>query len=225
MNLQELKLDLEKKEETALNASNAYNKKIDEISKDVEKVVLDLYGVTIGNSTVRVNTWSDTLEIDIIETTQTRRNYSINISAGERNTLDIGTINGAVGDDMIILTSALLADYKGNKGLFSVVSTLQVEILKLKTTRHELSNIASTARADYQIEMKSKQMGTFFDVIGVGHVITDGGSGSESWNITKITKKCVYVIHMDYGDNRSRRYSKDEFFKVTKDYVNLTIVE
>ena len=47
---------------------------------------------------------------------------------------------------------------------------------------------------------------------------------TESWNVTKITNKCVFAIHVDYTDCVSRRYNKNQFYIDTKDYVKLESV-
>ena len=73
----------------------------------------------------------------------------------------------------------------------------------------------------YDMELKSINSTKFYEVVKGGDTIQkDGG---DFWSITKITNKCVYAVCVSH-ETVSRRFTKEQFFNETKNYVDLSEV-
>jgi|SaaInl59LU_5_DNA_1037362.scaffolds.fasta_scaffold00219_30 hypothetical protein len=202
--------------------NNNIDKYFEEIKTELKKSVKDLYGYEITNSLVDAKTWSNSIMFRISENGG-YRDLKLEIQFGEYYDMDVKNINLNSNEDLLTLTGMLVLDFKGKKGVFSVGEMMTKKYFEMAKLRKEksrkMSEVSSIVRK-YETENKMERM---FEIVKSGYVIELGYN--HTYNVTKITDKCVFVVDVDGGEVKGRRLKKEEFYNTVRDHIDLTEVE
>lgn len=221
--LEQLTEEKNQKELVYTNALSLYDETMESIKKDWEVMLSDMYGVSDMNVSVEFSTWSDKIEYSINRDNYSRYASTFRISVSDSSTSLRGPreIDEETNSDVVTLFNSLLMDYPKKKGLFSVGTSDLKEMKVLRENLTKTNNERKLAVRLYDMELKSINSTKFYEVVKGGDTIQkDGG---DFWSITKITNKCVYAVCVSH-ETVSRRFTKEQFFNETKNYVDLSEV-
>lgn len=221
--LEELTEEKNQKELLYTTALSLYNETIESITKDWEVMLTDMYGVNDMKVSVEFSSWADRIEYSINKGNYSSYSSNFSIKVSDSSTLLRGPreIDEDTELDIVTLYNSLLMDYPKKKGLFSVGIKDLKEMKVLRERVNKTNNERKLAVRLYDMELKSINSTKFYEVVKGGDTIQkDGG---DFWSITKITNKCVYAVCVSY-ETVSRRFTKEQFFNETKNYVDLSEV-
>ena len=221
--LEQLTEEKNQKELVYTNALSLYDETMDSIKKYWEVMLTDMYGVNGMKVSVEFSTWSDRIVYSI-----NRDNYSsyastfrISVSDSSTSLRGLREIDEETNFDDITLSNSLFMDYPKKKGLFSVGTKDLKDMKVLRSNLTKANDERKLAVKLYDMELKSINSTKFYEIVKGGDTIQkDGG---DFWSITKITNKCVYAVCVSY-ESTSRRFTKEQFFNETKNYVDLSEV-
>lgn len=221
--LEKLTEEKNQKELLYTTALSLYNETIESIKKDWEVMLTDMYGVNEMMVSVEFSTWNDRIEYSINKGNYSRYSSTFSIKVDDSSTSLRGPreIDEETELDVVMLYNSLLMDYPKRKGLFSVGTKDLEEMKVLRESVNKTNDERKLAVKLYDMELKSINSTKFYEVVKGGDTIQkDGG---DFWSITKITNKCVYAVCVSY-ETVSRRFTKEQFFNETKNYVDLSEV-
>lgn len=221
--LEQLTEEKNQKELVYTNALSLYDETMESIKKDWEVMLSDMYGVSDMKVSVSFSSWADRIEYSINKGNYSSYSSNFSIKVGDTSTSLRGPreIDEETNSDVVMLFNSLLMDYPKKKGLFSVGTSDLKEMKVLRENLTKTNNERKLAVRLYDMELKSINSTKFYEVVKGGDTIQkDGG---DFWSITKITNKCVYAVCVSH-ETVSRRFTKEQFFNETKNYVDLSEV-
>ncbi len=221
--LEQLTEEKNQKELVYTTAMSLYEETMESIKKDWEVMLVDMYGISNMKVSIGFSTWADRMEYSINKGNHSTYSSTFSIKVDDTSTTLRGPreIDEETNLDVVTLYNSLLMDYPKKKGLFSVGTSDLKEMKVLRENLTKANNERKLAVKLYEMELKSINSNKFYEVVKGGDTIQkDGG---DFWSITKITNKCVYAVCVSY-ETVSRRFTKEQFFNETKNYVDLSEV-
>lgn len=220
MTIQEAKNNYEVQKTNHQNAEVSVNNYEKQLKEGVTQVMKDMYGVEAQTVSVHKSVWSETVSVDV----HFGARNSVEFRVGQEGvTVTLPRINEELPSDLVVLCGSLLMDYNTKTGGYSVIKDMSDTFMGLVKERRSVGYELDKARVEYEGLKRSQKNDMFYSVVKGGDIIKR--NDSTYWKITKITDKCVYAISVDYGDVKSRRYKKEQFFNETSAFVNFEEVE
>lgn len=220
MTIQEAKINYEVKLSDYNTAEEGVANSKKGVVDGVTQVVKDMYGVEVTYVDVRHSIWNEYVNVVI---TVGGVDFRFRIGGSTGFNVDLPSIDNTLDGDIVIFAASLLMDFNGKTGGYSVIKSLCETLIEDHKIYKESTYQLDGARSEYEKLKREKKEEMFYEVVKGGDIIKR--TDMVYWKVTKVTEKCVYAIHRDYHDVKSRRYKKSEFFSETNSYVNFDEVE
>ena len=221
--LETLREDKIKQETVLAIAKGNYFSEITKMEGEWVKMLEDMYGASGMFVSIEFSSWSEALEVSIKKKENDYRPlFKIKFKTDDVSLSGFRDVDLDTDIEDITLYSTLLLDFTTKKGLFSVGTSNLTVMSVLREELRMSTNEMQTITNSFEKELLENKQSHFYEVVKDGDVIVR--NSTESWNVTKITNKCVFAIHVDYTDCVSRRYNKNQFYIDTKDFVKLESV-